>query len=311
MEKYIKDNAFLARWIAGDLSPQELEKFQKSDDYPVLKRINDASQNLKAPTFNDQALLNKLQELNNLQSTRPKGKVVKLIPNWAYAAAAVVIAFGLFYVMTMKSHFETGFSEQLAVVLPDNSEVKLNANSHLDYKTLGWKSNRALQLDGEAFFDVEKGESFKVFTDVGMVEVLGTEFNVISRDSYFEVQCMEGKVRVTSTVLKKNVILLPGDAVRVVNNSLEEWDFALTESNWTLGESTFKNTPINQVLMSLENQFNITLDKSNIDSNKRFTGAFTHKDLKLALKTISVPMGLSYSVDKETGIILLNSNNNN
>jgi ferric-dicitrate binding protein FerR (iron transport regulator) len=311
MEKYIKDNAFLARWIAGDLSPQELEKFQKSDDYPVLKRINDASQNLKAPTFNDQALLSKLQELNNSQSTRPKGKVVKLIPNWAYAAAAVVIAFGVFYVMTMKSHFDTGFSEQLAVVLPDNSEVKLNANSHLDYKTIGWKSNRALQLNGEAFFDVEKGESFKVLTDVGMVEVLGTEFNVISRDSYFEVQCMEGKVRVTSAVLNKNVILLPGDAVRVVNNSLEEWDFALTESNWTLGESTFKNTPINQVLMSLENQFDITLDKSNIDSNKRFTGAFTHKDLKLALKTVSVPMGLSYSVNKETGVILLNSNNNN
>lgn len=311
MEKYIKDNAFLARWIAGDLSPQELEKFQKSDDYPVLKRINDASQNLKAPTFNDQALLSKLQELNNSQSTRPKGKVVKLIPNWAYAAAAVVIAFGVFYVMTMKSHFDTGFSEQLSVVLPDNSEVKLNANSHLDYKTIGWKSNRALQLNGEAFFDVEKGESFKVLTDVGMVEVLGTEFNVISRDSYFEVQCMEGKVRVTSAVLNKNVILLPGDAVRVVNNSLEEWDFALTESNWTLGESTFKNTPINQVLMSLENQFDITLDKSNIDSNKRFTGAFTHKDLKLALKTVSVPMGLSYSVNKETGVILLNSNNNN
>jgi ferric-dicitrate binding protein FerR (iron transport regulator) len=311
MEKYIKDNAFLARWIVGDLSPQELEKFQKSDDYPVLKRINDASQNLKAPTFNDQALLNKLQELNNSQSTRPKGKVIKLIPNWAYAAAAVVIAFGVFYVMTMKSHFETGFSEQLAVVLPDNSEVQLNANSHLDYKTIGWKSNRALQLDGEAFFDVEKGESFKVLTDVGMVEVLGTEFNVISRDSYFEVQCMEGKVRVTSTILNKKVILLPGDAVRVVNNSLEEWDFALTESNWTLGESTFKNTPINQVLMSLENQFDITLDKSNIDSNKRFTGAFTHKDLKLALKTVSVPMGLSYSVNKETGVILLNSNNNN
>ena len=311
MEKYIKDNAFLARWIAGDLSPQELEKFQKSDDYPVLKRINDASQNLKAPTFNDQALLSKLQELNNSQSTRPKGKVVKLIPNWAYAAAAVVIAFGVFYVMTMKSHFDTGFSEQLAVVLPDNSEVKLNANSHLDYKTIGWKSNRALQLNGEAFFDVEKGESFKVLTDVGMVEVLGTEFNVISRDSYFEVQCMEGKVRVTSAVLNKNVILLPGDAVRVVNNSLEKWDFALTESNWTLGESTFKNTPINQVLMSLENQFDITLDKSNIDSNKRFTGAFTHKDLKLALKTVSVPMGLSYSVNKETGVILLNSNNNN
>lgn len=311
MEKYIKDDSFLARWIAGELTPQELEKFKKSDDYPVLKKINDASQNLKAPTFNDQALLSKLKELNNSEQAKPKGKVVKLIPNWVYAAAAVVIAFGVFYTMTMKSHFRTGFSEQLAIVLPDNSSVKLNANSHLDYKTLGWKSNRALQLEGEAFFDVEKGKSFKVNTDSGMVEVLGTEFNVISRDSYFEVQCMEGKVRVTSSKIGDNVILLPGDAVRVVNNELEKWDFSLKESNWTLGESTFNNTPIEQVLYAIENQFNITLDKSNIDTNKRFTGAFTHRDLNLALKTVAVPMGLSYSVNKETGVILLNSNNNN
>ena len=309
MENFIQDDSFLARWIEGKLSPEELEKFKNSDDYPVLKKINDASQNLEVPTFEDQALLNKLKELNTV---KPKGKVVKLVPNWAYAAAAVVVVgLGLFYAMNMRANFQTGYSEQLAVTLPDNSMVKLNANSQLDYKKFNWKSNRILQLDGEAFFDVEKGESFKVMTDEGMVEVLGTEFNVISRDDYFEVQCTEGKVRVTSTSLNKNVILLPGDAVRVVNNSLEEWDFTLNESNWTLGESTFYNSPISQVLLALENQFKIEFDTSNVDLNKRFTGAFTHKNLNLALKTVSGPMGISYTLDKENGIILLNSYGNN
>ena len=307
MENFSKDETFLARWIAGELSPEELEKFENSQGYPVLKKINDASQNLKAPTFNDQALLIKLKELN-----KPQPKVKKLIPNWAYSAAAVlVVALGLLYVMTLSSQHQTSFGEQLAVLLPDNSSVKLNANSKLEYKTLNWKSNRTLELEGEAFFDVEKGQSFKVFTNLGLVEVLGTEFNVISRDAYFEVQCMEGKVRVSSNTLNKEVILLPGDAVRVVNNTLEEWDFNLDESNWTLGETTFFNTPISQVLLALENQFQIKFDKTNIDLNKRFTGAFTHKNLNLALKTVSGPMGISYTVDKENNTILLNSYNNN
>lgn len=305
MENFIKDETFLARWISGELSPEELKKFENSKDYPVLKKINDASQNLKTPTFNDQALLIKLKELN---SREPKVKVKRLIPNWAYAAAAIlVVAFGLLYVMTLSSQYHTGFGEQLAVTLPDNSSVKLNANSQLAYKKSNWTSNRALQLEGEAFFDVEKGESFKVLTDLGMVEVLGTEFNVVSRDTYFEVQCMEGKVRVTSNILNKEVVLLPGQAVRVVNNVLEEWKFGVNEPNWTLGETTFYNTPISQVLLALENQFNVQFNKSNIDLNKRFTGAFSHKNLNLALKTVSGPMGISYTVDKENGIILLNS----
>ena len=256
MENFSKDETFLARWIAGELSPEELEKFQNSQGYPVLKKINDASQNLKAPTFNDQALLIKIKELN-----KPQPKVKKLVPNWAYSAAAVlVVALGLLYVMTLSSQYQTSFGEQLAVLLPDNSTVKLNANSKLKYKTLNWKSKRRLELEGEAFFDVEKGQSFKVFTNLGLVEVLGTEFNVISRDAYFEVQCMEGKVRVSSNVLNKEVVLLPGDAVRVANNTLEEWNFTLDESNWTHGESTFFNSPISQVLLALEYQFQINFD---------------------------------------------------
>ena len=309
MENFIKDETFLARWIAGELNSEELKMFKNSQSYPVLKKINDASQNLKAPTFNDQALLIKLKELDKIN---PQIKVKKFIPNWAYAAAAVlVVALGLLYVTTMSSHFQTEYSEQLAVLLPDNSTVKLNANSELAFRKAGWKSNRALELNGEAFFDVEKGKSFKVLTNLGFVEVLGTEFNVISRGTYFEVQCMEGKVRVSSNVLNKELILLPGNAVRVVNSSLEEWKFDLDEPNWTLGETTFYNAPISQVLLALENQFKIKFDKTNIDLNKRFTGAFTHKNLNLALKTVSVPMGISYAVDKKNGVILLNSHNNN
>lgn len=308
MEKYNHDETFLARWISGELSPEELNEFKKSLDYPVLKRINDASQRLESPKFDEQALFDRLKN-NRTNPVKVDKKAIKLIPNWAYAAAAsVIIALALFYTLNDETHFNTGFGEQLAVVLPDNSKAQLNANSKLEFKSRNWKNNRILNLKGEAFFDVKKGQSFKVHTDEGVVEVLGTEFNVISRANYFEVQCQEGKVKVISLKTNDEIILLPGKAIRIVNNKSEKWDYNINEPNWLMGESTFQNTPISQVIIALENQFEITFDTSNINLSNRFTGGFTHKDLNLALKTVMIPMDITYSVHNNK-IILNNLNN--
>jgi len=309
MEKHNQDETFLARWISGELSQEELNEFRKSEDYPVLKKINDASQRLESPKFDEQALFKKLEQYRTSHQKQEK-RVIKLIPNWAYAvAASVIIAFGLLYFINAESHFQTGYGQQLAVVLPDNSEAQLNSNSNLDYKTLNWKNNRVLNLNGEAFFDVEKGQSFKVLTDEGVVEVLGTEFNVISREHYFEVRCQEGKVKVTSIAANDEVVLLPGNAVRIVNNKIEKWDYNINEPNWLIGESTFQNTPMSQVILALQNQFKINFDTSNVNLSERFTGGFTHKDLNLALKTVMIPMDISYTVDSQNKIILSNLKN--
>lgn len=308
MEKYNQDDTFLARWISGELTPEELNELKNSKDYALLKRIDDVSQTLDSPKFDEQAQFQRLKS-KVLYHPKQEKRVIKLIPNWAYAvAASVIITFALFYALTAESHFTTGFGEQLAVILPDNSKAQLNSNSFLDFKNLNWKNNRELNLNGEAFFDVEKGQSFKVITEDGVVEVLGTEFNVISRDHYFEVRCQEGKVKVTSIAANEEIILLPGKAVRIVNNKAERWDYNINEPNWLLGESTFYNTPLSQVIIALENQFQINFDASKIDLSERFTGSFTHKDLKLALKTVMIPMDIFYSADNNK-IILENLNN--
>lgn len=313
MKTHYNDSTFLARWISGELSPDELTEFKKSKDYRALNKINEASKLLESPSYNDEVVFSKLQEQIANREPIKQTKVIKLIPTWAYGvAASIILAFGLFYFLNTSEHFETSFSEQLAVVLPDNSRVQLNANSQLDFKSRNWSKNRVLDLNGEAFFDVEKGASFKVFTNQGTVEVLGTEFNVVSRDNYFEVQCLEGKVKVESILANKEAILLPGNAIRILNSNIEEWDFILTdEPNWMLGESTFVNTPISQVLLALENQYQVEFEASNIDSDQRFTGSFTHKNLNLALKTVFVPMEISYSANGKNQILLTNLNNKN
>lgn len=306
MNNHLTDDTFLARWVSGELTPNELEAFKKSKEYPAYKKINDASQLLEVSAYNKQEVFNKIlqEKVNHEQTAKPK--VVKLVPNWAYAtAASIVIMFGIFYFASNETHYETDFSEQLTVTLPDFSKVQLNSNSQLDFKSRKWENNREVMLDGEAFFDVEKGTSFKVMTSQGIIEVLGTEFNITVRNNYFEVQCFEGKVKVTSNSTNNETILTQGNAFRIVNNNTEVWDFILDEPNWLKGESAFNKTPLSQVIISLENQFEVTFDKSNIDATKRFTGSFTHSSLKLALKTVFIPMEISFKPNQENTIIIL------
>ena len=307
MNKQYLEDSFLARWISGDLSSEEIQAFEKTEDYVVFNKINQASQQLDAPIFDASSLFNKIQE-HKFKNQKAKAKVIKLLPNWAYAiAASIVIALGVFYFTTSQSSFETKFSEQLAVLLPDQSKIELNSNSELRFKKFNWDSNRVVELKGEAFFDVEKGETFKVITAEGIIEVLGTEFNVVSRDDYFEIQCHEGKVRVVNLESAFETILTQGKAVRFVNNKNEEWQFSQIKPDWLNGESTFKNAPLSQVIIALENQFKINFEVSNIDTNKRFTGGFSHSDIKLAMKTIFIPMEISYSTDEANTIILKSS----
>ncbi len=305
MEKRLTDDTFLARWISGDLSAEELDAFKKSKDYPGFKKINDGSLKLQAPAYNKEVVLSKLKQ--KLEAEKQGTKVLRLIPNWVYSAAAIlVVALGVFFFMGQDSQFQTGFGEQLAVTLPDNSKVQLNANSQLGFRKKTWDEKREVELKGEAFFDVEKGASFKVLTANGTVEVLGTEFNVIVRGSYFEVQCHEGRVQVKSN--NEEAVLTPGKAFRIENNKVEKWAFSQDKPTWLQGETTFKNAPLTQVIKALENQFNIKVDASKMDKNLKFTGGFSHESLKLALKTVFNSLGISYTIKDEKHIILVNKN---
>src|SRR5690606_21112694 len=75
---------------------------------------------------------------------------------------------------------------QYHVVLPDGSKVWLNSASSLRYPSKFEQHSRAVELDGEAYFDIAPRFStsdtaripFVVKTRNQKVEVLGTQFNI-------------------------------------------------------------------------------------------------------------------------------------
>jgi len=224
--------------------------------------------------------------------------VVRMWPKLLAVAASVVIIMGIFLTINRTDSLtETTLAQQhRTVTLPDGSTVKLNASSTVVFDE-EWADERSIHLDGEAFFDVKKGSRFQVITDNGTVEVLGTSFNVFSREDDFKVACKTGKVRVSSDT--KQVILTPNLATLKSSDGLVEPFSTLSQDDWTRGYFAFDDEPLENVFEELERQFGVTVLAK--DSEKgRFTGEFSAEDLDTALRVICGPMDMDYRVDEQT-----------
>ena len=295
-------DTLLARWLMNDLTPKEAQEFKDSEAYHSYEKISAYSNHLETP-FYDKAKVWKAVS----DQTIHKAKVRPLYYKWATGiAASIVLLFGMFYALHMSTTtYQSDYGTQLSVILPDGSEAILNANSKIEFNKTDWKNkNRTLELDGEAYFKVKKGSLFMVKTSKGIVEVLGTQFNVNSFSDILEVKCYSGKVRVSDAINK--AILSPGNAYRIIDSTEEQWTFKTNDNSWLNNESTFYNTPLSKVFISLENQFKISIENKNSYLNQRFTGSFFNDDKNLALKTVLEAMNIGYVLNKNKLILATN-----
>lgn len=300
MKNPYSDETFLARWLNGDLDAKETIEFEKSKDYQKYVTIINKIDTLESPRYNKEKVFSAIK--NHI--SKKNKSTIRILPKWSYGiAATLVVLLGVYFFFDSATTYTTNHGEQITVELLDGSEVILNSKSILKFKKSDWETNRIVSLDGEAFFKVKKGSDFIVETTSGKVKVLGTQFNISTQKDFFEVICHEGKVKAIDN--NNEVTLTKGKAFRVANNIVENWDTETTEPSWLSGETTFTNTPLRQVIFSLENQFNITFNKEKIDQNQRFTGSYNHNNIQLALKTIFVPMEISYTFNNENNIVLV------
>ncbi len=286
----------LAKWLNNELSAEELSEFKNSEAYASFERIVAASGSLKGPDFDvDEALM----AFRNKQTLQDP-KVVQLRPYKRFlqvAAAVVILLVGsYFYVNSLDATIATQYAETKEIVLPDHSKVILNADSELSYSKKNWDANRNLNLKGEAFFKVAKGEKFTVATTDGTVSVLGTQFNVENRNDFFEVSCYEGLVSVSFN--NKDYKLPAGSSFVVINGAITTTQKLDAESpSWMHSESSFKSVPLKYVFDEFQRQHNITVSTENIDTNQLYTGSFSNSDANLALQSISAPSQIKFKLE--------------
>lgn len=287
----------IQKWLDHNLNSEEQKAFEQLEDYKNLMQLDTALKSFKSPDFSVDKNYNVLQSELKQKSTQSWYKPLLKI------AAVLAICFSVYYyTTTLDSTFNTEIASQTTIELPDASEVILNANSNLVFNESKWDDKREVKLSGEAFFKVAKGEKFDVVTDEGIVSVLGTQFNVNQRNGYFEVRCYEGLVGVKT---KDNYTeLRPGNGLKIIDGKLFANEKEITtQPAWLRGESNFSNTPLKHVITELENYYDIKIVIDKADANRLYTGSFTHKNLDLALQSVTIPLNLSYS-KSGTSIVL-------
>ncbi len=294
----------LNKFIEEKISSQELSSLENSDEFSSYKKILDASAEFSTPHVDNDKSFDAFMQKTKA-TTKDTTPVRKLKPLYVISgiAASLVFLFGLFQFLNTSQTYTTGFGEQLAIVLPDNSEVVLNSDSYLEFDKKAWKKNRKLNLKGEAYFKVKKGSTFEVITSEGKVAVLGTQFNVNQHKNFLEVHCFEGKVSIARN--NKEFILTQGDAVRQIGNAeFENWNFSEKKPTWKNFENSFKNTPLRFVVESLIKTYGVKVVVDNIDLEKRFSGSFPTNDIEVALKTITTSMDLTYDLEENKKVVI-------
>lgn len=218
---------------------------------------------------------------------------------WGAVAAAVVLLLVIaLWGIDGDNTIRTGQAQHLTYVLPDETEIRLNADSEVAYRIHRWKGSRHVEMVGEAFFSVTKGEPFVVETPVGTVEVLGTSFNVFSRRDSFHVLCTSGRVQVRTRTDAAGVQLTPGEQARLgpQGRLLKQTVSGLdAEVDWLTDIYRFKDQPMSAVFAEMERQFAIEIQSAEDIRQRLYTGFFVGTDLEEALQSVCWPQKLQYS----------------
>lgn len=299
----MQKEVLIQKWLDGELNDAENNAFKELPEYESYIKLSNAAKFFKDTSYNVDVEFNKLNSvINQRKKTKQKNNWIKPLLR---IAAIFIIGLTVYFLPFYgdETTVSASASNIASVELPDNSSVKLNAESSIQYKKRNWNTNREVNLVGEAYFKVSKGSQFDVVTWMGKVSVLGTQFNVKQRVNYFEVTCYEGLVRVS---FKGKEIKLPaGKTIKVINGKMTEGKTKDTVPSWASKNiSSFKSVPYGEVIKEFERQYNIVIETNNIDKEQLFTGSFTNSDKELALKSITLPLQLKYNKENSKKIIL-------
>ncbi|MEZ5010111.1 MAG: FecR domain-containing protein [Chitinophagales bacterium] len=302
---------------------RELERWLKEDDshrqlYEQLKVSWNNAEDYKADFQVDldkgwSAISSKIEPVN-------KSKLV--IPFYQRSvfriAASVVLLLGIAWMVAtffnssnsknVWASVTTLENEVKSITLPDSSEVWLNENSELKY--LKQFKSRSVQLKGEAEFSVQHDAEhpFKVDAAGTKTTVLGTTFNVSTKDNEVDVSLIEGRVSFESPEAN-TVFLSPGQTANYDSSDKSVKVIKTNSPNfnaWKTGVLSFDRQPIDNVIKDLQAYFDIEIQLQN-ESNVEclFTGTFKEPSYKEVLEVLAFTFDLNQSEENNIHTLVI------
>jgi transmembrane sensor len=315
------DNKKLAelihRYKTGTATPEEialLDKFWSADSEAVP--TDHTSKELEEIQREMFLAINDQIERHEGQSRRT---YMRPLMYKVAASISIVLAVALWWFNSSNhlNEIQTAFGEHKTVTLPDNSQVILNGNSILKYSSR-WDaaSSREVWLEGEGFFSVTHTDNHQKFIVHGSgelnVEVLGTKFNMKTRNEASEVMLTEGKVRLAMGEEKnaKELFLKPGDLATVKNKDLSTRSVKHHNyTSWVDNKLVFDRTPLRDLATILHDTYGLTVTFENPILEKReLSGEISSATADDILYAIAETFDLK--VEKEGDAVTISTKNN-
>jgi ferric-dicitrate binding protein FerR (iron transport regulator) len=228
------------------------------------------------------------------------------------------------------SEVSTKFGSKSNIILPDGSEVRLNAGSKLTYDEEFGKTLREVRLTGEAFFDVVKDASkpFIIHASNVDIKVLGTQFNVKSYpgEGTTEAALIRGTIEVSIRSLHhEKIILHPNQKIVVKNDSTDTTDTiatkqveksvtepvftvekltyqpkdsAILETSWVENKLIFQDESFRELAIKMERWYGVSIQfKDRSLENIRLTGTFENETVSQALRALTIVASFHFKIE--------------
>lgn len=277
----MKSTDHIIKYIAGCMEPgRKKEIFTEIEQDPESEKVYNkvkAAWAFLASTnqMSEYKIEKSYKKLLTKIELHPSSFRLRMSPLLRYAAVLILLLGILplmFYLknqLTNKTELKytsivARYKEMSQVILPDSSVVWLNSGTTLTYNNNYSVNNRDLSLKGEAYFSVRKNTKIPLTITCGLLKIrdLGTQFNVSAypEDQKITVVLEEGSVELLHKKDKSfNYKLKPGEMAQYDEISK---NITIKKTNvkdytvWKDGVLFFKDTPIEDVIKSLERKFN-------------------------------------------------------
>ncbi len=242
----------------------------------------------------------------------------------AVAAALLLATTFIFYSWVSNSageEYHTAFGERQTVDLPDGSIAILNGNSSLLVDAgFGKKGGRNVTMTGEIYFDVRKSDAgadphFRVHTKDGVIQVLGTRFNVLRTKEKTRVVLEEGRVKVhvlqdeiATNNPSSSIVLQPGQAITFRHHQIlpdvEIGSYSHMLS-WWKEFIVFDETPVSAIVKRLEWTYGVTVrvDDPSI-FEQTISGRIPNNDLPSIVNTLARVLQVNASIDGNSIVLV-------
>jgi transmembrane sensor len=168
----------------------------------------------------------------------------------------------------------TARGQQFKVILPDGTQVWLDAESSIRYPTVFNRSTRNVNLKGQAFFQVaHHPEPLIITTRKSKIYDLSTAFNVSAYedDAAETITLCEGKVKVQTGGLSR--IMAPGQQAQIADSSAIHIVDGVNIDQvvaWKNGYFQFDGADMASIIKSLSRWYNISIIDSSGMSSRGF-----------------------------------------